>query len=155
MSTFEFTPWCEANQLKEATFEILKKEDLDSEEALKLLTSNSTEVLGLSVGQKQVFAVALRKLKQIGVKDTMSDESIPVTTKFLAKDGNLDKILKKVEGVGSQEDSLLALGTTDFSGSGKLPAMLNLSTLSQLDNDPHVFLAVSKMQALNKVRNLC
>ena len=89
------------------------------------------------MGQKQVFSVALRKLKQTGVKDTMSDKSIPVTTKSLAKDGNLEEILKKVEGVGSQEDSLLALGTTNFSGSGKLPSMLNLSTLSQLDNQTH------------------
>jgi len=34
MSEFEFKSWCEANQLKEATIETLKKEDLDSEEAL-------------------------------------------------------------------------------------------------------------------------
>ena len=49
-------------------------------------------------------------------------------------------VLKKIEGAGTLEDSLLALGTTDFSGSGKSPATLNLTTLSRLGNDPHVFL---------------
>ena len=53
MSEFEFKSWCEANQLKEAIIATLKIEDLDSEEALKLLSSNDTEALGLSVGQKQ------------------------------------------------------------------------------------------------------
>ena len=75
-----FESWCEANQLKEATIEVLKKEDLDSEEALKLLTSNDSENLGLSLGQKCSFEAALRKLKQTGAKETMSDESTPVTT---------------------------------------------------------------------------
>ena len=68
MSTFDFKSWCEGNQLKEATIEVLKKEDLDSEEALKLLTSNDSENLGLSVGQKHIFEAALRKLKQTGAK---------------------------------------------------------------------------------------
>ena len=63
MSTFDFKSWCEAYQLKEATIEVLTKEDLDSEEALKLLTSNDSENLGLSVGQKRIFEAALRKLK--------------------------------------------------------------------------------------------
>ena len=140
MSTFDFKSWCETNQLKEATIEVLKKEDLDSEEALKLLTSNDFESLGLSVGQKRIFEAALRKLKQTGAKEKTSDESTPVTTKTLAKDGGLEEILKKIEGAGTLEDSLLALGTTDFSGSGKSPATLNSTTLSRLDNDPHVFL---------------
>ena len=122
MSTFDFKSWCEANQLKEATIEVLKKEDLDSEEALKLFTS---------------IEAALRKLKQTGAKKTTSDENTPVTTKTLAKDGGLEEILKKIEGAGTLEDSLLALGTTDFSGSGKSPAMLNSTTL---DNDTHMFL---------------
>ena len=140
MSTFEFKPWCQANELKEATIHLMKKEDLDSDEALKLLTSNATELLGLSMGQKQVFEAALRKLKQTRVKDTTSNKSIPVTTKSLAKDGSLEEILNKAEGVSSLEDSLLALGMTNLSGSGKSPATLNSSTLSRLDNDPHMFL---------------
>lgn len=68
MSEFEFKSWCQANQLKEATIQTLRKEDLDSEEALKLLTANDTEALGLSVGQKQVLEAALKKLKQTGGK---------------------------------------------------------------------------------------
>ena len=59
MSTFNFKSWCEANQLKEATIEVVTKEDLDSEEALRLLTSNDSENLGLIVGQKRIFEAAL------------------------------------------------------------------------------------------------
>jgi len=116
------------------------KEDLDSEEALKLLTSNDTDALGLSLGKKQVFEAALRKLKLTEVTESTTDESIPVTTKSLAKDGSLEEILNKIEGTSSLEDSLLALGTTNLSRSGKSQATLNSSTLSQLDNDPQVFL---------------
>ena len=82
------------------------------------------------MGQKRIFEAALKKLKQTGAKEKMSDESTPVTTKTLAKDGGLEEILKKIEGAGTLEDSLLALGTTDFSGSGKSPATQSSTTLS-------------------------
>jgi len=118
----------------------LKKEDLDSQEALKLLTSNDTDALGLSLGQKRVFEAVLRRLKVTGVTESTTNKSIPVTTKSLAKDGGLEEILKKIKGTGSLEDSLLALGTTDLSRAGKSQATLNSSTLSRLDNDPQVFL---------------
>ena len=37
----------------------------------------------------------------------------PVTTaKSLVKDGGLDEILKKIEGIGALDDPLLALGAT-------------------------------------------
>ena len=63
--------------------------------------------------------------------------SEPVTTKSLAKDGNLDEILKEIEGAGSQEDSLLALASTE----PFMKPSTDSSCLSRLDNDPHVFLA--------------
>ena len=84
MSTFDFKSGCEANQPKEATINVLTKEDLDSEEALKLLTSNDSDNLGLSMSQKRIFEAAVRKLKQTGAKETTSDECTPVTTKTLA-----------------------------------------------------------------------
>ena len=62
MATFDFNAWCTTTQLKEATVEALKKEDIDSEGALKLLTEKDVEELGLSVGQKRVFEAALKKL---------------------------------------------------------------------------------------------
>ena len=107
---------------------------------MKLLISNDSKNLGLGVGQKRIFEAALRKIKQTGAKETTSNESTPVTTKTLAKDGGLEEILKKIEGADTLKDSVLALGTTDFSGSGKSPATLNSTTLSRLDNDPYVFL---------------
>lgn len=55
MLTFDFKSWCEANQLIEATIEVLKKEDLESEEALKFLSSSDSENLGLIESQKHVF----------------------------------------------------------------------------------------------------
>ena len=59
MASFNFNTWCTTAQLKEATVEVLKKEDQDSEEAFQLLTVKDVEELGLSVGQKRVLEVAL------------------------------------------------------------------------------------------------
>ena len=115
MASFDFESWCKTTQLKEATVETLKKEDLDSEEALKLLTPKDVEGLGLSVGQKRVLESAVRNLRQeTKVQTEQRDNKDPVTTKSLAKDGGLEEILKKIEGAGSLEDSLLAIGSSDF-----------------------------------------
>ena len=48
--------------------DILKKEDLDPEEALQLLTPMDLEKLGLSIGQKRVLEVALKKLRAYGTQ---------------------------------------------------------------------------------------
>lgn len=61
-----------------------------------------------------------------------SDKNIPVTNKTLAKDGGLEEVLKKIEGAGTLEHSVFALGTPDCRGSGKSPATLNSTT--RLDN---------------------
>ncbi|XP_078368365.1 uncharacterized protein LOC144652227 [Oculina patagonica] len=152
MTTFDFNAWCTTTQLKEATVEALKKEDIDSEAALKLLTEKDVEELGLSVGQKRVLEAALKKLKlEEQAKTEPGDVTDPVTTKSLAKDSGLEEILKKIEGAGSLEDSLLALGTTDLFP-GKTPAAQNSSTLNstlpRLDNDPHVFLGQQQQKAI-------
>ena len=89
---------------------LLKKEDLDSEDALKLLMAKDVEDLKLMVGQKRLLAAALTMLKAPSVKPDVAE---PVTTKSLAKDGGLDKILKKIERASSLEDLLLALGSTE------------------------------------------
>ena len=52
MASFEFDSWSKSIALKEATVEALKTEDLDNEDALKLLTVKDIEDLGLTVGQK-------------------------------------------------------------------------------------------------------
>ena len=115
MASFYFESRCKTTKLKEATVETLKKEDLDSEEALKLLTPKDVEELGLSLGQKRVLESAVRNLRQeTKVQTEQRDNKDPVTTKSLAKDGGLEEILKKIEGAGSLEDSLLAIGSSDF-----------------------------------------
>ena len=61
----------------------------------------------------------------------------PVTTKSLAKNGGLDEILKQIEGAGYLKDSLLALSSSEpFIN----PLASKPSTITQLDNDSHVFL---------------
>jgi len=55
MASFNFDTWC-------TSVDILKKEDLDIEEALQLLTVTDLEKLGLSIGQKHILEAALKKL---------------------------------------------------------------------------------------------
>ena len=65
MVSFAFTSWSKSNELKDATVEILKKEDVVREDALILLKEKDVEELGLTVGQKRVLEeIALRKLKR-------------------------------------------------------------------------------------------
>ena len=120
--------------LKEATVETLKIEDLDSEDAPKILTAKDIEDLGLTVGLKWLLAAAQTTLQAPTVK---LDVAEPVTTKSLAKNGGLDEILKQIEGYGSLEDLLLALESTEpFIN----PLASKPSTITRLDNYLHVFL---------------
>lgn len=64
---------------------------------------------------------------------------VPITTKTLAKDAGLDEILKKIDGFGSLEDSLLILGSTETLLNASADKTLT-SPIPRLDNDPHVFL---------------
>ena len=64
MTSFDFNAWSEKLALKEATVEALKKEDLDNEDSLKLLTAKDIEDLGLTVGQRGVLGVAVTRLQQ-------------------------------------------------------------------------------------------
>ena len=142
MASFNFDTRCTATKLTETSVDILKKEDFDTKEALQLLTLTDLEKLGLSIGQKRVLEAAMKKLrKEVKEKPSPFDAtgtSYPVTSKSLASDGGMEEILKTIEtSVGSLDESLLALGSTEFS-SAKPPA-LNTSTLPRLDNDPHVF----------------
>lgn len=138
MTSFDFNAWSEKLALKEATVEALKKEDLDNEDSLKLLTAKDIEDLGLTVGQRRVLGAAVTRLQQ-GKQAPPEDmpPSTPVTTKTLAKDGGLDEILKKIEGIGSLDDTLLALGSTEPLSSTNAQ---NTSSIPRLDNDLHVFL---------------
>ena len=126
MASFNFDTWCTATKLTETSVDILKKEDLDTEEALQLLTPTDLEKLGLSIGQKRVLEAALKKLrKDVNENPSPGDAtgaSDPITTKSLASDGGLEEILTKIESAGSLDESLLALGSTDFS-SAKPPAL--------------------------------
>ena len=146
MASFNFDTWCTATKRTETSVDILKTEDFDTEEALQLLTLTDLERLGLSIGQKRVLEAAMKKLrKDVKEKPSLFDAtgtSYLVTSKSLASDGGMEEILETIESVGSLDDSLLALGSTDVS-SAKPPA-LNTSTVPRLDNDPHVFLGLQQ-----------
>ena len=113
MVSFNFDAWCTATKLRETSVDILKKEDLDTEEALQLLAPTDLEKLGLSIGQKHALEAALKKLrKDVNEKPLLGDAtgaSNPITTNSLARDGGLEEILKKIESAGSLDESLLAL----------------------------------------------
>ena len=51
MASFKLDTWCTVTKLTETSVDILKKEDLVTEEALQLLTPTGLEKLGLSIGQ--------------------------------------------------------------------------------------------------------
>ena len=112
MGRFNFDMWCTATKLTETSVDILKKEDLDTRKALQLLTQMNLENLGLSIGQKCVLEVALKKLqKDVNEKPSPGDAtgaSDTITTKSLVSNGGLEEILKKVESAGSLDESLLA-----------------------------------------------
>ena len=57
--------------------------------------------------------------------------------------------MKKIEGAGSLEDSLLAIGSSDFLP-GKTLAAQNSFTIPRLDNDPHVFLGPKQKAVITK-----
>ena len=93
-----------ATKLNETSVDILKKEDLNTEEALQLLTLMDLENLGLSIGQKCVLEAALKKLyKDVNEKPSPGDAtgaSDSITTKSLARNGG--------ESAGLLDESLLA-----------------------------------------------
>ena len=51
MASFNLDTLCTATKLKETSVDILKKEDLDTEEALQPLTPTDLEKLWMSIGQ--------------------------------------------------------------------------------------------------------
>ncbi|KAL9962934.1 hypothetical protein ACROYT_G032089 [Oculina patagonica] len=129
---FDFQSWCETNGLKKETSELLTKQDLDTKEALALVTESDVASLEMTLGQRKLLVKAITGLRK-GSNATLLDPD-PVTTKSLAKDGGLDEILKKIEGIGAIDDPLLTLGATE-------------TPLPRLDNDPQVFLGTSAKAA--------
>jgi len=124
--------------LKEGTIEQLKKNDLDSQEALKLVNSDDIGTLDLTLGQRKILLHALALLhskeKSSTSEVTKSSETVSVTTKSLANDEGLEELLKKIGGI-SLDDPLVTLGATEQPSS--VP-------LERVDNNPQVFLGTQK-----------
>jgi len=112
----------------------LEKNDLDSEDALKLVHTDDEATLDLTLGQRKLFMQALKLLHGTDPahkpERKHSSESTPVTTKSLASDGGLEDLLKKIGGI-SMDDPLVTLGAAGQPFS---------ITLERVENNPQVFL---------------
>ncbi|KAK3740278.1 hypothetical protein QZH41_000197 [Actinostola sp. cb2023] len=116
-------------------------------EALKLVAAEDIATLELTLGQRKLLLQAvqgLSKTKNEEKEDNQiksEDETTPVTTKTLAKDGGLEEILKKIEGI-SLDDPLYTLGATEQ------PSLS--APLGRLDQNPQVFLGSTTQQSSKK-----
>lgn len=93
----------------------------------------------MTLGQRTLLAKAigeLRKDSTIGPATARLNPE-PVTAKSLAKDGELDEILKKIEGMSAIDEPLLSLGVTE-------------TPLPRLDNDSQVFLGSTAKMLTSK-----
>ncbi|KAK3703835.1 hypothetical protein QZH41_012447, partial [Actinostola sp. cb2023] len=144
---FDFKSWCDGNGLKKATVDELDKNDLDILEAIKLVAAEDIATLELTLGQRKLLLQAvqgLSKTKNEEKEDNQiksEDETTPVTTKTLAKDGGLEEIFKKIEGI-SLDDPLYTLGATEQ------PSLS--APLGRLDQNPQVFLGSTTQQSSKK-----
>ena len=90
MSSFDFKKWCSDNGLKESTIETLRRNDLDSQDALKLVHADDVGTLDLTLGQRRLFMQALNLLngndQDQKTEEKHPSQSTPVTTKSLAND---------------------------------------------------------------------
>ena len=144
MTGFDFKKWCSENGLKQSTMETLEKNDLDSEDALKLVHADDVATLDLTLGQRKLFMQALTLLNGTDPahkpEEKQSSESAPVTTKTLAHDGGLEDLLKKIGGI-SKDDPLVTLGATGQPFS---------TPLEKVDNNPQVFLGTQHQPETKK-----
>lgn len=62
--SFDFNTWSEKLALKEATVEKLEKEDLDNKDSLELLMAKDIDDSRLTVGQKRVLDMAVKRLQR-------------------------------------------------------------------------------------------
>ena len=124
--------------------ETLEKNDLDSEDALKLVQADDVATLDLTLGQRKLFMQALTLLNGTDPahkpEEKQSSESSPVTTKTLAHDGGLEDLLKKIGGI-SMDDPLVTLGATGQAFS---------TPLERVDNNPQVFLGTQHQPQTKK-----
>ena len=84
MVTFDVKKWCSDHRLKEQTIEELKKNDLDCQEALRLVHADDLGTMDLTLRQKKLLLHALQDLNGAGQEaiEEKPAETAPVTTKL-------------------------------------------------------------------------
>ena len=94
-AAFDFAQFCSENNLNEKTQSVLTKQDINTLDVLKELSTEDIKSLGLTIGQRTLFVKAIKQLKI-----PLSDKSIPntgvVNTKDLSKDKSLNDLLKDI-----------------------------------------------------------
>ena len=84
-TTFDFKSWCDTTGLKKETSELLTKQDLDTKEALVLVTESDITNLEMTLGQRKLLVKAITELRKGSNVTTLDPDT--VTTKSLAKEG--------------------------------------------------------------------
>ena len=94
-AAFDFAQFCSENNLNEKTQSVLIKQDINTLDVLKELSTEDIKSLGLTIGQRTLFVKAIKQLKI-----PLSNKSIPntgvVNTKDLSKDKSLNDLLKDI-----------------------------------------------------------
>ena len=94
-AAFDFAQFCSEKNLNEKTQSVLIKQDINTLDVLKELSTEDIKSLGLTIGQRTLFVKAIKQLKI-----PLSDKSIPntgvVNTKDLSKDKSLNDLLKDI-----------------------------------------------------------
>ena len=73
-AAFDFAQFCSENNLNEKTQSVLTKQDINTLDVLKELSTEDIKSLGLTIGQRTLFVKAIKQLKI-----PLSDKSIPNT----------------------------------------------------------------------------
>ena len=91
MSDFKVAEWASSNGLTAKTCSILEKEELVTEDALETMTPDQIDSLSLTMGQTNLLKKAIRGLHH--ALPAQKDDKPPVTTKSLAQDEEVTKLL--------------------------------------------------------------
>ena len=91
---FKFTEWLKASGLNDKTKSVLEAQDLADYLPILALTESDLCDLELTVGQRGLLRAAMHSLRTSSTAPVADDSSAPVTLKTLAKDKELNALLK-------------------------------------------------------------
>ena len=90
---FDFKGWCDTKGLKKETSELLTKQDLDTKEALVLVTESDITNLEMTLGQRKLFFLGIRAL-DIAIKTRFKTFSAPGVVSIVNSSRENKNVLK-------------------------------------------------------------